>query len=667
MGDISIPGVSSRYNTQKLIQDLLEVEKRKLTRLENQRTELEDTKKVWQAYSRRVSGLRDAARSLFSFESPFLNRVGESTQPNAVTLNPNRSAAEGQWRIQVVQTATADRLSSDELPLDATAPAGDYRIKVGNQEITVNFRGGQLSSLVEAINQRGRDLVRASLIRTTADRQVLSIEGLRTGAENRLAFLGAARDFSVQTGLMRPAPGGEGAVALRPETVRASGTTSPVTVTDNRLVLEPRTRAEVAVDRGVRPGMVLEVALRAERLPAQPGPTPPSGLSLEPPGVAEFEGIRVRSNPLRTNLPRFEPPAPPLPVEDPAVGSARAGERQLRLPDFPLETGETVIRLPLEGLTRLESLVLDNRNTHLRYTIASVRLVDPPSRGDLEPKNPRSTARDAVFEIDGVRVTRPTNTVSDVIPNVTINLNDVTSAPATVKVTPDYESIKNGIINFVGTYNRFMLETLVLTSRNEAILNEATYLTDAEREELRKNMGRFQGDTTLNQLRSSLQRFLMESYPTGVPNLTLLQQIGIGTNATGRTSGAAPEAARLRGYLEINEGQLDRAIRENLTAVRNLFGMDTNGDLVVDNGAAFRVDEYIRPYVQTGGFIANRVSTLDSQIDRQNREIRSFNDYLVRYEQDLRRRYGQMEGALNRMQETGKAIDNFNRQNSGGN
>ncbi len=667
MGDISIPGVSSRYNTQKLIQDLLDVEKRKLTRLETQKADLEDTKQIWQSYSRRMSVLRDAARNLFGFESPFANRIGESSQANAVSLNPNRSAAEGQWRIKVLQIATADRLLSDELPLDATAPAGDYRFKVGDQEVTVNFRGGRLSNLVEAINQRGRDLIRASLIRTTADRQVLSIEAQKTGSQNRLEFLGAARDFVIQAGLMRPSRTTDQTIPLTAETTRTRTAPESVTLSENQLTLQPRARAEVLLNRDVSRGLVLEVDIQAERLSQEEVPAPPPGLNLEPPGVAEFQDIRIRSNPLRTGLPRFEPPTPQQPTNDPRVGQLRTAERQIDLPNFPLEGGSTTLKVPLEGIARLDQLILDNRNTHMRYTLTQIRLVDPNARGDLEPKNAQTTAQDAVFEIDGVRVTRPTNSINDVIPNVTINLSDTTPAPATVKVTPDYESIKNGIINFVGNYNRFMLETLVLTSRNEAILNEANYLSDAEREALRKNMGKFQGDTSLNQLRSSLQRFMMEPYPSGVPNISLLQQVGISTNTSGRTSGSTPEAARLRGYLEINEGQLDQAIRENLVAVKNLFGMDTNGDLVIDSGAAFRVDEYIRPYVQTGGFIANRVNTLNSQIDRQNREIRNFNDYLVRYEQDLKRRYGQMEGALNRMQETGRAIDNFSRQNSGGN
>lgn len=665
MGDISIPGVSSRYNTQKLIQDLVEVERRKLTRLEGQKTELVELRTLWQALSRRMQSVRDAARSLYGFESPFANRIGETTQERAVTVNPNRSAPEGEWRIRVIQTATADRFLSAELPLDATAPAGEYRFRVGQEEAAISFRGGRLSALVEAINQRTRGLLRAALIRVSPDRQVLSLEATKTGEANRLELQGAARELAVQTGMARAQPAGERMLAITPQTVGRGVGGEGVSLEEGRLQLPPGGRASLAAGVAVRPGLVLELRVQAERLSESQAPPPPPGLSLESPGLAEFQGVQIRSNPLRTGLPRFEPPAPAAPINDPRVGRAVLGQGQLDLPPFPLESTEAVIRLPFDREDQLRSLELENRNTHMRYTLTSVRVYDPAERGDLAPLRAQSTARDAVFELDGVRITRPSNTVDDVIPAATINLLDPTEGTATIRIKPDFTSIKDGIISFVGQYNRLMLELLALTSRNEAVLNEVSYLSDQEREELRKNLGRMIGDTSLNQLRSSLQRIMMESVPTGQP-ITLLSQVGISTNV-GRSQGGAVDASRLRGYLEIDETRLDRALRENLAAVRALFGVDTNGDLVVDHGVAFRTDEVLRPQVQTGGLIATRVGTLDSQISRQDQEIQQFQDYLRRYEQDLRRRYGQMEGALNRLEETGRAIDNFSRQNSRGN
>ncbi len=123
-------------------------------------------------------------------------------------------------------------------------------------------------------------------------------------------------------------------------------------------------------------------------------------------------------------------------------------------------------------------------------------------------------------------------------------------------------------------------------------------------------------------------------------------------------------ASRLRGYLEIDEGALDTTLETRLQGVKDLFGYDSDGDLVVDQGAGFSIDEYIRPYVQTGGIITYKTSAIDGQIDRSDSRIESLERSLERKEQQLRREYGMMEGALRQMEDSSRALDSFNNQNS---
>ena len=55
MSDISIPGVSSRYNTTKLIDDLMEAERIPLARMEEDVTAFESEKKNWQQVNRNMA------------------------------------------------------------------------------------------------------------------------------------------------------------------------------------------------------------------------------------------------------------------------------------------------------------------------------------------------------------------------------------------------------------------------------------------------------------------------------------------------------------------------------------------------------------------------------------------------------------------------------------
>jgi flagellar hook-associated protein 2 len=163
------------------------------------------------------------------------------------------------------------------------------------------------------------------------------------------------------------------------------------------------------------------------------------------------------------------------------------------------------------------------------------------------------------------------------------------------------------------------------------------------------------------QLKTRLQRVMMNPYVTSGGNeLTLLAQLGISTDARSPGTGGL-DSAKLRGYLEIDENKLDETISSMLPAVRDLFGRDQDGDLVVDSGIAFLSDTQATAFVQSGGLIPMKLQTLDSQIARTNRDIENYSVRLERKEQQLKEKYSMMEGALENMEKTSQSIDNFSR------
>jgi len=99
--------------------------------------------------------------------------------------------------------------------------------------------------------------------------------------------------------------------------------------------------------------------------------------------------------------------------------------------------------------------------------------------------------------------------------------------------------------------------------------------------------------------------------------MAMLAQIGISTDARKAGSSQGYDASRLRGYLEIDEAVLDQALQSKLPAVKELFGRDTDGDLIVDAGFAYSLDTLIQPYVQTGGILALKTSGIDGRISQE--------------------------------------------------
>jgi flagellar hook-associated protein 2 len=276
--------------------------------------------------------------------------------------------------------------------------------------------------------------------------------------------------------------------------------------------------------------------------------------------------------------------------------------------------------------------------------------------------NPVSVARDAEFAMDGIELKRSSNNIDDILPGVTLTLKAPSDRPVTLGVEPDRETIKDSIISLVGNYNRLMAEVNVLTRTDDRIVEDLTYLSREERDSLRERLGLFIGDSTLSSFRGGLQRAASTPYSTSDMDFNLLTQIGIGTDV--RSSGASTgyDPSRLRGYLEIDEKALDTALANKLAAVQELFGFDTDGDMLVDSGLAFTLDKLTQPYIETGGIITLKTGTIDSRINQDTRRIDTMERQLAAKELALKTQYAQMESTYSRMEQMSTSLDSFTQQ-----
>ena len=103
MSDLSIPGVTDKYNTQKVIDALMAAKREPLTRMQTQLTAEQKKKTVWQDITRKVSGLRDTARTLYGFQNPFNDRVAASSDDRTLTGTATRQAVEETKKILVLR------------------------------------------------------------------------------------------------------------------------------------------------------------------------------------------------------------------------------------------------------------------------------------------------------------------------------------------------------------------------------------------------------------------------------------------------------------------------------------------------------------------------------------------------------------------------------------
>jgi flagellar hook-associated protein 2 len=667
MSDISIPGVSSKYNTDKMIDAIMKAERAPLNRMEDRKETFSEQKQVWNQVNRKLTTLQQNARSLYSFENPFKEFVANSSSPELLSASANRNASKGVNEIRVQQVAAADSFRSQSLDSDFNIKAGTYAFKVGEQQVEFDFDGGDLEDFVRRLNSRGKGIVEAKIVKNTPDTNIMVIESTQTGADNRLTFLKDSQQIGVEAGLLARVATGERDIAINANTaapLESSNLRGDFQIQAGKLVVPPGTSAQIQVSPPVQPGknLQLEVQVLVENLPEEEyhAPSPPPGPQLPSAGGVELEGVRVQNDPGQVETPPWEPPPEPQKIETLKLLSIN---QEFQLQELKNTKEPQQLSIPLADIgAPLRSIDIENRNTGRRITVNEARIINPEARGNYEPQFPVSTAQNAKLTVNGIPVERNSNDIDDVIPGVTLTPRMASERPIELNVEPDKEAIKNGLIQFLGSYNQVLTEVNILTSNRESVIEEIGYFEDQDREDAREKLGMFMGDTSFMQLKNRLQRIASDAYETSAGRqLSMLNQLGISTNASG--SSGAVTRSKLRGYLEVDESKLDAAIDQHLPAIQELFGRDTNGDLVIDAGLAVEMNNFLNAYTRNGGLIDTRTATIDRQIDETEDDINSMERRLEDKETSLKRKYGQMESTLNELQDSAESIQNFQQRN----
>ncbi|MFW5683676.1 MAG: flagellar filament capping protein FliD [Spirochaetota bacterium] len=669
MSDIMIPGITnSGLNTDGMVEDIMEAERAPVTRMEDRIDSYEEEREAWLEIGRRASNLQEAARLLFGFENPFNERIASSTNEGVLVASAEHAAPEGTSRIAVHQLAEADRFFSRSLPSDFQVAAGRYGFRVGEEEEYFAFSGGSLESFAEAINRRAGDVVGARVVRNTADSKTILIEANRTGAENQPSFLEDARSFALEAGVLEEVRDQVVQAPIQASTVDGTTASSTRTVQAGTLTVEPEGQATVRLPAPVTDteSLVMELEVDVRNLSEEwTAPEPPPGPEIPDTGSITLGDVTIENAPSEVPLPGWEPPEPPEVREDPSILFLSSSGRRIELPALADTEGFETVRVPLSQFAdRLDAIEVRNNNTHRRVRVRNITIYDPRTRGDVAPLNPVSTARDAIVEIEGIEVIRPTNAIDDLIDGVTLNLRGTSSVPVDVTVEPDREAVTDSLIQFVFYYNELVRHINILTRSEEAIVDELTNLNDDERQEALEDLGLLQGNLSLNSLKSRLQTIMMNAYPTDAGTaLAMLAQMGISTNESGPGSGV--NSSRLRGYMEMNPADVETVLQTRFASARQLFGSDSNGDRAVDTGVAYEIDRNLRPYVQTDGLIPQRTGNIEQSIsDTQNR-IERENARLEEVEARYRAEFAQMEAAMQEMKENQRALQNLQTQSGG--
>lgn len=687
---LNIPGVSDKYKTNDLVKSLMEVERIPLKREEANLETYNKQQSAWRDINQKMSSLRESVKSLYSFENPFSNKLASSSDEFAVSVDAGREADFGSFKIDVLQPAQADRFLSDEIGNDYNVPQGKYTFKVGKKTIEYNWKGGKLTDFVDSVNKRGNNTIKASLIGVSPDKKSLLLESLKTGEENALVLENKAFDLALKIGMISETKPETTNFTINQESMKITKTKdaieqeglepiskSRVSTTSRQITIGARGGFETDLPESItsKKKQKIEFTFTEEKIKDITEGTGSVKEVFQVPsaGGIEYEGITVYNNLSETTLPPGEEKKleglKSIETSNENIffikdidGNETALTHQYFSSDG--KTKSTKVSFKLDDFPNAKTLVVRNSNTGKEITMTMPVATDTRTSLGYKPNHAASQACDAKIRYEGITLSRPSNDIDDVVPHITLHVHEKTEKTATVKIEPDTESAKDAIITFVGKYNQTIAEINILTTNKPEVISELDYLSKDEQEEAKEKLGMFQSENSLRTGKTNLMQIVSGNYKfLDSAQITMLSQIGVSTNASGGTRGGY-NPSQMRGYLEVDEKKLDQSLASNLNDIKNIFGYDSDGDLIIDDGIGLKLDKQLSAWVQSGGIINTKNQAIDSKIKATNTKITKLQTQLDRKEAELKMKYANMQGTLGGLESQQNSIQNFANQSN---
>lgn len=223
-------------------------------------------------------------------------------------------------------------------------------------------------------------------------------------------------------------------------------------------------------------------------------------------------------------------------------------------------------------------------------------------------------AQNALSTINGVGIETASNTLSDTVPGLTLQLSQVTSAPVEISVDTDQEAIRKNVQSFVDAYNA-LNNTLATTTKYDAATQTS---------------GALQGDATAVGLQNAL-RSMMRSVTASSP-FSRLVDVGI--------------EIKTGGTMSLDATKFDAAMGD-LKGLQNLFTVDT-GDRTTE-GFGRKIDAFADGLLAVEGMVSTRKDALQKSLDRNSDEQERVNDRAARAELRYLAQYNAMDANVARL------------------
>jgi flagellar hook-associated protein 2 len=224
------------------------------------------------------------------------------------------------------------------------------------------------------------------------------------------------------------------------------------------------------------------------------------------------------------------------------------------------------------------------------------------------------TAKNANIKVNGVAVSKDSNSVSDVIHGVTLNLLKETTSPVKLTVARDTSTISTSVASLVKAYNDLV----------------GIFKTETSYDATAKKGATLQGDATVRTLQAQMRSILSSAVSGTSGALNTLSDVGV--------------AFQKDGTLKLDQTKLDAAMKDHFADISILFSSD--------NGYLTTLKTFTASILASNGTLANRTNGIGRSITDIGNRRTEMETRLLSIEKRYRAQFTNLDSMLSSMNAT---------------
>lgn len=274
------------------------------------------------------------------------------------------------------------------------------------------------------------------------------------------------------------------------------------------------------------------------------------------------------------------------------------------------------------GLANALKISVDDTDGNHTDNAGLSKLAFDASTGGISNMTETVAARNAVMVIDGITVTKSSNTISDALEGVTFNLLKANpGTTTTLTVEKDKSSVEAAVNAFVKAYND-LEKTIGNLSRYDAANKQASVLT---------------GDSTMRMIQNRM-RAMLGGNQSAAGGINSLSELGI--------------SFQKDGTLALDNNKLSAVLNNPDKNIAAFFTTQGGDDTTSVEGFASRLSELIDGMTRSDGLISSRMDGINSTIKGIGKQREALEFRLESVEKRLRAQFTALDTMIASMNQT---------------